>query len=70
LPADPSPCRGASLTELRAAWAAVGLFFLLTAVLGLMSDGVHHDDDLMHLLMARWARWFPQYLLHGGGRPA
>jgi len=69
LPADPSPCRGASLTELRAAWAAVGLFFLLTAVLGLMSDGVHHDDDLMHLLMARWARWFPQYLLHWWGRP-
>lgn len=44
-------------------------FFLLTAVLGLLSNGVHHDDDLMHLLMARWARWFPQYLLHWWGRP-
>lgn len=40
-----------------------------TLLLGLLSDGVHHDDDLTHFLMARWARWFPGYLLHIWGRP-
>jgi len=40
-----------------------------TLVLGLLSDGVHHDDDLTHFLMARWTRWFPSYLLHVWGRP-
>ncbi|HVP10850.1 MAG TPA: hypothetical protein VMV94_06625, partial [Phycisphaerae bacterium] len=43
--------------------------FLLTVVLGLLSDGVYHDDDLTHFLMARWARWCPEYLLHMWGRP-
>lgn len=47
----------------------VALGFLLTAALGLLSDGVHHDDDMTHFLMARWARWFPGYLLHLWGRP-
>ncbi len=41
----------------------------LTLVLGLLSDGVYHDDDLTHFLMARWARWYPSYLLHIWGRP-
>jgi len=41
----------------------------LTIALGLLSDGVHQDDDLTHFLMARWARWFPEYLLHVWGRP-
>lgn len=33
------------------------------------SDGVHHDDDLVHLLYARWSFEFPAYLLHEWGRP-
>jgi hypothetical protein len=44
-------------------------FFLLTVLLGLLSDGAYHDDDLAHFQMARWARWFPEYLLHFWGRP-
>lgn len=41
----------------------------LSVVLGLLSDGVYHDDDLTHFLMARWSAWFPGYLLHVWGRP-
>ncbi len=44
-------------------------FFALTVVFGLLSDGVHHDDDLTHYLMARWSAWYPSYLLHIWGRP-
>lgn len=44
-------------------------FFLLTLVLGLLSEGVYHDDDLTHFLIARWSRWYPEYLLHIWGRP-
>lgn len=43
--------------------------FALTVVLGLLSDGVYHDDDLTHFLMARWAYQFPEYLVHLWGRP-
>jgi len=43
--------------------------FIGTILLGLASNGVHHDDDLAHYLMARWSRWFPGYLLHVWGRP-
>ncbi|MFO0973430.1 MAG: hypothetical protein U1A27_08345 [Phycisphaerae bacterium] len=43
--------------------------FAVAMVLGLLSDGVHHDDDLAHFLMARWAGWFPEYLLHFWARP-
>jgi len=43
--------------------------FIGTILLGLASNGVHHDDDLTHYLMARWSRWFPGYLLHVWGRP-
>src|SRR5436853_5876459 len=46
---------------------AFGLF--ITLVLGAMSDGAHHMDDLMHYLIARWAWHWPQYLLHDWGRP-
>lgn len=42
---------------------------VFTLLMGLLSDGVHHDDDLTHFLIARWVRWFPQYLLHIWGRP-
>lgn len=52
-----------------AVWLATAGFFLLTVVLGLLSDGAYHDDDLTHFLMARWARWRPEYLLHFWGRP-
>lgn len=43
--------------------------FVLTAALGMVSAGVYQDDDLTHFLFARWARWFPEYLLHVWGRP-
>ncbi|MCK6457218.1 MAG: hypothetical protein L6Q92_11910 [Phycisphaerae bacterium] len=35
----------------------------------LRSDGVHQFDDLTHLLMARWTREYPAYLLDDWGRP-
>src|SRR5262245_8867837 len=57
------------LTDFRAAQLLLAGCFLATAALGLASDGVYHDDDLTHFLMARWARWFPGYLLHIWGRP-
>ncbi len=61
---------GASTTPRSStAWLAAGLLFLFTTALGLLSDGAYHDDDLAHFLMARWARWFPEYLLHFWGRP-
>lgn len=47
----------------------LGAFFLLTAALGFASKGVYQDDDLTHFLFARWAGWFPSYLLHVWGRP-
>jgi len=53
----------------RTTWCVVASGLLLTATFGLLSDGAHHDDDLTHFLMARWARWFPGYLLHLWGRP-
>ncbi len=54
-----------------AAWVRIvaGVGFGLTILLGLASDGVHHDDDLTHFLMARWAAWFPEYLLQLWARP-
>ncbi len=55
--------------DLHAIWWAVAIPFSLTIVLGLLSEGVRHDDELVHFLMARWARWFPAYLLHPWGRP-
>ena len=56
--------------EDRTTLCVVACCFLLTAVLGIFSNGVHHDDDLTHFLMARWSAWFPSYLLHVWGRPA
>lgn len=43
--------------------------FLLAVVLGLLSNGVHHDDDLTHFLMARWSAVYPEYLLNFWARP-
>src|SRR5438552_3288391 len=51
------------------AWAPLIPCLIGTILLGLLSNGVHHDDDLTHFLMARWVRWFPVYLLHVWGRP-
>lgn len=50
-------------------WTAAGICFAASVVLGLLSDGCYHDDDLTHSLMARWAWWYPSYLLHIWGRP-
>lgn len=61
LPTDPSDRRAAQIVAL------IGLG--VTLVLGLLSDGVHHDDDVAHFLMARWVGRFPEYLLHFWGRP-
>jgi hypothetical protein len=56
-------------TTRRHVLAALIPCWLATTLLGLASDGVYHDDDLTHFLIARWARWFPSYLLHIWGRP-
>jgi len=53
----------------RRIWLALIPCAALSIVLGLMSEGGYHDDDLTHFLMARWVRWFPEYLLHIWGRP-
>ena len=50
------------------AWSLLGIFFGLTIVLGLWSNGVHHDDDLTHFMFARWAWTFPGYWVHHWGR--
>lgn len=42
--------------------------FLVTIALGLLSDSVHHDDDLTHFMFARWAWTHPAYLVHHWGR--
>jgi hypothetical protein len=49
--------------------AIVAFFFALTLTLGLLSDGVYHDDDLTHYLFARWSVVFPEHLLNIWGRP-
>ncbi|MCK4342082.1 MAG: hypothetical protein KAY37_10210, partial [Phycisphaerae bacterium] len=51
---------------------ALGFTLLGLAVsicLGVLSEGVYHDDDLTHLQMARWSWDYPRYLLHDWGRP-
>jgi len=56
-------------TENRKVLLAVAAPLALTLLLGALSDGAYHDDDLTHFLMARWAWRFPCYLLHVWGRP-
>ncbi len=60
---------GMAYRDRRAMGLTVAAGWILTAVLGLLSDGVHHDDDLVHFLMARWSWWYPGYLLNVWGRP-
>ena len=60
---DPAAHHGSGI------WRALLPCFIGTILLGLLSNGVHHDDDLTHFLMARWTRWFPVYLLNVWGRP-
>ncbi|MEK6644599.1 MAG: hypothetical protein AABZ08_11895 [Planctomycetota bacterium] len=55
--------------ESRRIWIAAAICLGGTLVLGLFSEGCYHDDDLTHFLMARWAWWYPSYLLHIWGRP-
>lgn len=50
-----------------AAFTVAGL--VLSIAMALYSDGVHHDDDLVHLQFARWSFEYPEYLLHEWGRP-
>lgn len=52
---------------LAAVFTLTGL--VLSIVMALYSDGVHHDDDLVHLQFARWSFEYPEYLLHEWGRP-
>lgn len=58
-----------SYRDHRAVWLVIFAGWMITAALGLRSDGVHHDDDLVHFLMARWSWWYPGYLLNVWGRP-
>lgn len=46
----------------------LGLLFG-SVLFAILSDGVHHDDDLVHFLMARWSWTHWEYLLHPWGRP-
>lgn len=55
--------------ENRKVHLAIAGGLILTILLGLFSDGVYHDDDLTHFLMARWSAWYPAYLLNIWGRP-
>ncbi|MBX3395744.1 MAG: hypothetical protein KF841_10290 [Phycisphaerae bacterium] len=66
---DFTSIRGESLCGGWTVAACVLIGWLATIVLGFFSNGVHHDDDLVHFLMARWAWWYPKYLLHVWGRP-
>lgn len=52
-------------------FALLGVFggLALSIAMASLSDGVHHDDDLTHLQIARWSSTWPQNLLHDWGRP-
>jgi hypothetical protein len=51
-----------------ALWLVVG-GLLLSAAMAIRSTGVHHEDDLTHLQIARWVWQYPAYLLDDWGRP-
>ncbi len=53
----------------RRALVATGVGFALSLVCAVLSDGVYHEDDLVHLQMAEWAFRDPRYLLDSWGRP-
>lgn len=53
----------------RLAWATLLAGALLALGCALQSDGAHHDDDLQHLQIARWAWSHPALLLDEWGRP-
>ena len=53
----------------RFALLCIGLGFVVSAVLALLSDGAYQDDALTHYLYARWAWHHPAYLVDEWGRP-
>ncbi len=55
--------------QVRTAAALTAVCLAASVVCGLRSDGVHHFDDLTHLLFAKWAADYPAYLVHDWGRP-
>jgi hypothetical protein len=63
--ADPAHAR----PQVRRAVLLLALFFVVSILAGIFSQGVYHEDDLYHFLMARWARHDPRYLLDSWGRP-
>ena len=63
----PAPRRGRGSDGLALAATVVGA--ALAAWMALLSDGVHHDDDLVHFQMAAWSFEYPAYLLNTWGRP-
>ncbi len=72
------PCGAATSTQAGrrehppAGWCphvALALGLVLTAGAGLWADGVYHEDDFKHFLLARWSRHDPGYLLDWWGRP-
>jgi len=48
---------------------ALTLGLVVTVGAGLLADGVYHEDDFKHFLLARWSRHDPAYLLDWWGRP-
>lgn len=56
-------------SDSRRAWLVLGVGLLVSVVCAVLSDGVYHEDDLVHLQMAEWALRDPRYLLDQWGRP-
>lgn len=58
-----------ALTSRNAAIACCLVALLLSWLLAILSDGVHHDDDLTHFLYAKWSGHRLAFLLNEWGRP-
>ena len=68
-PFDPSCTTGFGRAATRVALATSTIGLMLSIWMALRSDGVHHDDDVVHFQMAAWSIEYPAYLLHAWGRP-
>ncbi len=67
--ADESPVVSAPRWGHTIAWAFVAIGLAVSAWMAFHSDGVYHEDDLTHFLMARWSGPHPAWMLHTWGRP-
>ncbi len=58
-----------ALTSRNAALACCLFGLVISWLLAILSDGVHHDDDLTHFLYAKWSGHRLAFLLNEWGRP-